>query len=43
MRSCPIKGIKVGVSEVNEYDDVLGGGTIGEGSKSKIFLTLVLK
>ena len=41
MRSCSINGIEGGVSEVNECDYVLGGGTIGEGSKSMIFLTLV--
>ena len=32
-----------GVSEVDECDDVLGGGTIGEGIKSMIYLTLVWK
>ena len=41
VRNCSINGIEGEVSEVNEYDDVLGGGTIGEGSKSLIFLTLV--
>ena len=43
MRSCSINGIEGAVSEVNECDDVLGGGTIGEGSKSMIFLTLEWK
>ena len=42
MRSCSINGIGGGVREVNECDDVLGGGTIGEGSKSRICLTFGL-
>ena len=43
MRSCSTNGFEGGVSEVNECDDILGGGTIGDGSKSMIFLTLVGK